>query len=66
MELVDKLLGPLDEALASHLITRWRETVWQYAYQMLESRSHEEQAAVLQRVEDESLKLGTLICLGDA
>lgn len=35
MDVVDKLLGPLDEWLISHLITRWRQEVWERARAML-------------------------------
>jgi hypothetical protein len=65
LDLIDKLLGPLDELLVSRLITQWRETVWHYATRMLEAESEDEQAAVRQAVEDKTLKLGTLICLRD-
>jgi hypothetical protein len=63
MDLVDKLLGPLDELVVSRFITRWRETVWQYATRMLEAGSEEERAALRQEVEDKTLKLGDLIRL---
>ena len=65
MALVDRLLGPLDELLISRLITRWRETVWQYAYRLLEAESAEEEAALLCEVEEKTLKLGNLIRLRD-
>lgn len=65
MDLVDRLLGPLDELLISRLITRWRETVWQYATRLLEADSDEEQAALLQQVEEQTLKLGNRFCLRD-
>lgn len=35
MDLVDKLLGPVDEWLISQLITRWRDEVWEHALAML-------------------------------
>jgi hypothetical protein len=63
MALVDQLLGPLDELLISRLITQWRETVWQYAYRLLEAESAGEQEALLHEVEEEALKLGNLLCL---
>jgi hypothetical protein len=65
MALIDVLLGPLDELLISRLITQWRETVWQYAYRLLETESAEEQAALLREVEQKTLKLGKLIRLRD-
>jgi len=54
---------PLDELLISRLITQWRETVWQYAIRLLEAESGDEQAALLQQVEEDTLKLGNLIRL---
>jgi hypothetical protein len=65
MALVDTLLGPLDELLISRLIAQWRETVWQYATRLLEADSPKEQAAVIQEVEEETLKLGRLFSLRD-
>lgn len=35
MDVVDKLLGPLDEWLISRLVTRWRQEVWEHAAAML-------------------------------
>jgi ribosomal protein S18 acetylase RimI-like enzyme len=63
MALVDTLLGPLDEFLASRLITHWREKVWQNAVRLLEAADREERVSVLQKVEEDTLELGRLICL---
>lgn len=38
MDLVDKLLGPVDEWLISGLIKHWRGDVWQQAVDLLETR----------------------------
>lgn len=65
MALVDALLGRLDELLISRLITQWREIVWQNAMRLLEAESPDEQAAVVEEIEEETLKLGRLICLRD-
>jgi hypothetical protein len=65
MALIDTLFGPLDELLISRLITQWREKVWQYAVRLLEAESPDEAAALLSEVEEETLKLGNLICLRD-
>ncbi len=62
MELIDRLLGPLDELLISRLINHWRETVWQNAYCLLEAGADEERLALIQQVEGEALRLGELIC----
>jgi hypothetical protein len=37
MDLIDKLLGPVDEWLAASLIRRWRDEVWDHAVEMLEA-----------------------------
>jgi hypothetical protein len=65
MALVDTLLGPLDELLISRLITQWRETVWQNARGLLEADDPDKEAALLQQVEEDTLRLGRLICLRD-
>jgi hypothetical protein len=65
MALVDTLLGPVDELLISRLIAQWRETVWRNAMRLLETDDPDEQAAVVEEVEEDTLKLGRLICLRD-
>lgn len=65
MDFIDKLLGPLDELLISGLITRWRETVWHSTCRLLEARADDERRAVLQQIEQDALRLGQLIYLGD-
>ena len=64
MDIVDKLLGPLDERLISALISGWRETVWQNAANLLEAKDDEERLALLQGVEEDALRLGEWIGLG--
>lgn len=61
MDLVDRLLGPLDEMLISSLINHWRETVWHNALRLLEAQSDDERQAVLEQVEQNALRLGHLI-----
>lgn len=61
MDLVDRLLGPLDDKLVSHLITGWREQVWQNAMQLLQTREAEERLRFLRQVEDDALQFGRLI-----
>jgi hypothetical protein len=63
MDIVDKVLGPLDEILISRLITQWRKTVWQNATHLLETREPTEQARLIQQVEEETLGLGNVIGL---
>ena len=61
MDLIDKLLGPLDEKLISHLISGWREQVWQNAVQLLQTREAEERLRFLRQVEEDALQFGRLI-----
>ncbi len=55
MDLVDKLMGPLDEWLTSSLISNWREQVWVDATQMIECLQDEEVHALTQVVEQRSI-----------
>ena len=55
-DILDKLLGPVDEWLLSKVISEWREQVWEGAIQLLESQdeaSREEiRQALLEKVID--------------
>jgi len=61
MDILDKFLGPIDEFLISNLINHWRETVWNNATLLLEATEPAEQARLIQRVEQEALRLGRII-----
>ncbi len=63
LPLADALLGRLDERLASGLITRWRETVWNHTQRLLEARDSDQVQRVLLDVEGEALRLGRVIAL---
>lgn len=63
MDLIDLVMGPLDELLVSVMITRWRDAVWRSAVRPLEAASQEERTSVVAQVEQDALKLGRLICL---
>ena len=52
MDLVDKLLGPLDEWLIARLISRWRQEVWEHAVIMLASPAQQRET---QRAQVEAL-----------
>jgi hypothetical protein len=58
-EFVDKMLGPVDEWLTSHLIAHWREEVWSHAVRYLELTSPEERADLHRQIEHRALQLGT-------
>ena len=61
MDIVDRLMGPVDEFLVSRLIMDWRESVWQHAVHMLAVPAGEERARLSQKVEADALKLGLVI-----
>lgn len=65
LELVDRLFGRLDEWLASRLITRWRETVWQRAVDLLDTPDALEREGLRRRVEDDTLSRSRAIMLQD-
>lgn len=56
MDLVDRLLGRLDEWLAAQMITRWRDTVWRNAVRWLEESDEASRAALRQKVEKGALR----------
>lgn len=61
LDLVDKLLGPLDEWMTAKMITRWRATVWQRAVQMLEGETEPAREAIRRAVEADALRLARWI-----
>jgi hypothetical protein len=61
MEIIDRLLGPLDEKLVSRLLSDWREQVWQNAIHLLQTREAQSRSDYLRHMEDEALRLGRLI-----
>jgi hypothetical protein len=56
MDLVDRLLGRLDEKLLLQLITRWRENVWAHSQQLLRCESEQAREQYRRQVEAEVLK----------
>lgn len=56
MDLVDKLLGRLDEWIAARMIARWRDEVWRNAVRWLEMADKAERAALRQVVERLALR----------
>lgn len=61
MEWLDILLGPLDEWSTAHLITHWREQVWQDAVKILMLADPGEQQAYRRKVESRALHTGDLM-----
>jgi len=56
IDLVDKLLGPLDEWAVSTLITRWRDKVWTEAILLLSASGEDESLALRRKFEGESVQ----------
>lgn len=61
LDIIDKLLGPLDEAMISGLISHWRDSVWKHATRLAETGDPGEQADLIRQVEHDALKMGNLI-----
>ena len=61
MDVIDRLLGPLDEKMISRLLSDWREQVWQNAIHLLQMQDAEQRSDYLRQVEAEALRLGRLI-----
>ena len=64
LDIVDKLLGPLDELLTSHLIRQWRGEVWENAMRMLELSTSDERERLRIDIEASSLKKANIILHG--
>jgi hypothetical protein len=65
MDLVDKLLGPLDEWLISGLISHWRDDVWQKAVDLLETKEPRERAHKKGEIENQTQIRASTILLED-
>ncbi len=61
MDMIDRLLGPLDEKMISRLLSDWREQVWQNAIHLLQTQDAEQRSDYVRQVEAEALRLGRLI-----
>lgn len=62
MELVDRLMGTMDEWLISRLISEWREQVWQHALERL-GATPTEREGLLNTVEANCLKIADSMLL---
>lgn len=63
LDVVDKLMGRIDEWLISHLITDWRDEVWDEAIHMLETADADERQRLRQHIEEAALKRANVILL---
>jgi hypothetical protein len=65
MDLVDKLMGPLDEWMISTLITHWRDEVWRQAVDLLESEDKDACEVRKKEIEQRTIKRANTILLED-
>jgi hypothetical protein len=65
IDIIDRLLGPVDEKLISNLLGHWRENVWHFAVQLLDAMDVEDQARLRLEMESEAIKIGRIIGFGD-
>jgi hypothetical protein len=65
MDLVDKLLGPLDEWMISTLITHWRDDVWRQAVDLLEMEDNEACEVRKNQIEQQTISRANTILLED-
>ncbi|MBP7692277.1 MAG: hypothetical protein KA764_10185 [Anaerolineales bacterium] len=61
LEIIDALLGPVDELLISQLLARWRETVWHNAARLLALEEAAARIALIAAIEQNALDLGAVI-----
>jgi hypothetical protein len=61
MEVVDRLLGPLDEWAISRVIRSWRSQVWRDAVALLEAGEEQARQQMHTQVENEALRRGQKI-----
>ncbi|HUF38026.1 MAG TPA: DUF5995 family protein [Anaerolineales bacterium] len=61
MDILDRLMGRVDELLVSMLIRKWRESVWKHARSLLEAGTDDERKALVDLVEEDALKIGGMI-----
>jgi hypothetical protein len=63
MRMIDAMLGPVDEWMASRLISGWRESVWAAATEMLDCTLREEREALRTQIEAEALRRAQVILI---
>ncbi len=64
LDILDKLLGPVDELLTSRLISHWRSDVWKNALQMVQLTSMDERERLRQEIETTSMQRAEFIMHG--
>jgi hypothetical protein len=66
MDVVDKMLGPVDEWFTSVLITNWRDKVWSEAILLVETTDPDQRQELSKHIEAATLKRAEIILLGSA
>jgi hypothetical protein len=61
MVILDKLMGRVDEALVSHLITHWRDSVWHNVTRLLATKDPIEREQLMDEIERAALRLGNAL-----
>jgi hypothetical protein len=61
MVVVDKMLGPVDEWMISHLIAHWRDSVWRETTHLIETADPQERIALLEHIEAETMRRANAI-----
>jgi hypothetical protein len=61
MNLVDVLMGPMDEWAAARMISEWRDTVWEQAMRLIDVADETELQQLHQQFESEALQRARLI-----
>jgi hypothetical protein len=65
MEIVDSLLLRGDEVMISHLLTKWRDQVWEHGRELLHAKTIREQKNIVKQVEKQALYYASMILLSD-
>ncbi|HSM57497.1 MAG TPA: DUF5995 family protein [Candidatus Sulfomarinibacteraceae bacterium] len=63
MDVVDKLMGPVDEWLTAWLIRRWRDEVWHNAMRYLQAEQPQARASLRLQIEAMTLRRADVILL---
>jgi hypothetical protein len=65
MVIIDSLMGRVDEFMVAELLVHWRDNVWHHVMGLLAAADAQEQARLAHHFEQEALRIGHLICLGN-
>ncbi len=63
LDIVDKMLGPIDEWATAHLISRWRENVWREAIHLLETEDIARREMLRAHIEAETLRRSNMLLI---